>query len=240
MGDKNPLTKGRKDIAAARSSSRAVDAFLRQAKALRPADGDGRLLFGLDATMSRQPTWDMACDLQAEMFQVADASNALNIQLIYFRGFGECKASRWVKDSADLRDLMTRIDCRGGNTQIGKVLSHARKQAKAGGVSAVVFIGDAMEENPDMLCQTAGELGLLGVPCFMFQEGRDLRAETTFKEIARLSKGAWFRFDKSSASQLRRLLGAVAAFASGGVAALERRGGAEEKLLLSRLSSPGA
>src|SRR5690554_1404849 len=86
----------------------------------------GRLLFALDATMSRQPTWDLACQLQAEMFEAVADSGGLNVQLIYFRGFGECRASKWVADPRALANLMTGIECRGGHTQISKVFSHAR------------------------------------------------------------------------------------------------------------------
>ncbi len=68
---------------------------------------------------------------------------------------------------------MGKIDCQGGQTQLGRVLSDARREAVDSGVRAIVFVGDAMEENVDALCATAGELGLLKVPCFMFQEGHD-------------------------------------------------------------------
>ena len=101
---------------------------------------------------------------------------------------------------------MGKIDCRGGNTQIGKVLSEARREAVASGVRAVVFVGDAMEEGVDDLCAKAGELGLLKVPVFMFQEGHDAAAEQAFREIARLTGGAWCRFDPGAAAQLRELL----------------------------------
>src|SRR5690606_31474890 len=163
----------------------------------------------------------------------------LNVQLVYFRGFGECRASRFVRDTSSLKDLMTRIDCRGGHTQIGKVLSHALKENERGKVNAVVYIGDAMEEAVDDLAQKAGRLGLLGVPVFVFQEGHDPVAEAAFKEIARLSKGAWFRFDSSAAETLSKLLSAVAVFASGGLRALEARGRAEDRLMIEHLRKSG-
>ena len=141
------------------------------------AGARGRLVFALDATMSRQPTWDMACALQADMFREAAALGSLDIRLVYYRGLNECRASGWISDSAQLARLMGKIDCRGGNTQIGKVLSEARREAVASGVRAVVFVGDAMEEAIDDLCAKAGELGLLKVPVFMFQEGHDAVAE---------------------------------------------------------------
>ena len=152
-----------------------VDGFLAQLKAtpLPVASGNGKLVFAMDATMSRQPSWDAALQTQAEMFREAGRIGGLDVQLIYFRGFGECRASKWVSDAEGLARLMTTVDCRGGNTQIEKVLKHVRKEAQAGKVNAVVYVGDCMEENIDLLCQQAGEIGLLGVRMFMFQEGTD-------------------------------------------------------------------
>jgi hypothetical protein len=206
------------------SSSEDIAAFVAKARAMSPhaAGARGRLVFALDATMSRQPTWDMACTLQADMFREAQTLGSLDIRLIYYRGLNECRASGWVSDSAQLAKLMSRIDCRGGHTQIGKVLAEARREAVASAVRAVVFVGDAMEEPVDELCAKAGELGLLKVPVFMFQEGHDEVAEPAFREIARLTGGAWCRFDPGAAAQLRELLRAAAAYAAGGREALLR------------------
>jgi hypothetical protein len=206
------------------STTDDIAAFVAKARAMSPhADGArGRLVFALDATMSRQPTWDMACALQSDMFREAASLGSLDIRLVYYRGLNECRASGWISDSAHLAKLMSKIDCRGGNTQIGKVLSEARREAVASGVRAVVFVGDAMEENVDALCAKAGELGLLKVPVFMFQEGHDAAVEDAFREIARLTGGAWCKFDPGAAAQLRELLRAAAAYAAGGRAALKR------------------
>jgi hypothetical protein len=206
------------------SASAEIAAFVAKARAMSPhaAGARGRLVFALDATMSRQPTWDMACALQADMFREAQALGSLDIRLVYYRGLNECRASGWISDSAQLAKLMGKIDCRGGNTQIGKVLSEARREAVASAVRAVVFVGDAMEEPIDQLCVKAGELGLLKVPVFMFQEGRDEVAEPAFREIARLTGGAWCRFDPGAAAQLGELLRAAAAYAAGGREALLR------------------
>ena len=70
-------------------------------------------------------------------------------------------------------------------------------------VQALVFVGDAMEEKLDDLCDAAGELG---VPAFLFQEGDDPIAEQAFREIARLTRGAYCRFDPGAAHQLAELL----------------------------------
>ena len=200
--------------------------------------GRGRLIFAMDATMSRQPTWDMALQLQADMFDVVKSVGGLDVQLIYFRGAGECRASKWVSNPDALARLMTSVNCRGGYTQIRKVLTHVRTETEARKVNAVVYVGDCMEEDVDDLCGRAGELALCGVPMFMFQEDYDRNAEIAFREIARLTSGAFCRFDAGSAQQLRELLSAVAVYAAGGRKALEAlsqksRGGAQ--LLLQQL-----
>ena len=223
------------------SSRSEIDNFLERVRSLGPANAAGRrgrLIFALDATMSRQPTWDTACALQADMFREAASAGGLDIQLVYFRGLNECRASGWVAGSDKLALLMNRIDCRGGHTQIGKVLSHTRQENAKQRVQALVFVGDAMEEAIDDLCSLAGELGLLGVPAFMFQEGYDPVAENAYREIARLSGGAYSHFDIGAASQLAELLRAVAAYAAGGkqaLAALSARGSGTVGALLAQL-----
>jgi len=222
-----------------KASSRAdIDAFVARARILAPTvepGKRGRLIFALDATMSRQPTWDEACRLQADMFREAAAVGGLDVQLVYYRGLGECRASRWVSDASRLAALMEAIDCRGGHTQIGRILAHARSASEGTKAQALVFVGDAMEEAVDDLCAAAGELGLLGVPAFMFQEGHDAVAEKTFREIARLTRGVYCRFDLGAAHELGELLRAAAVYAAGGLKALadlsKRRGPAIVRLL---------
>ncbi len=213
-----------------------IDAFLEEAKRIVPAgEAQGRLVFALDATMSRQPTWDLACALQGEMFEAAAAVGGLSVQLVYFRGLGECRASAFVANARALRDLMVKIGCRGGQTQIRKVLAHVRRETEKRPVAALAYVGDAMEEDPDQLCRLAGEIGLLGVRAFMFHEGRDAASERTFREIARLTGGAYLPFDSASAAELRSLLGAVATYAAGGLKALEKSAGRGAGLLLPQL-----
>ena len=227
MADKKDVMKGGSagEVNANPSSAGMIDSFLSQAKQVGPVAESGaraRLIFALDATMSRQPTWDLACKVQAQMFEAADKIAGLAVQLIYFRGFDECRASKWVIAPSALTKLMTQIDCRGGHTQIGRVLHHVRNEASTTGVKALVYVGDAMEEPVDALCAAAGEIALLGVKAFMFHEGPDEVAGNAFKEIARLTGGAYARFDANAPSSLAVLLRAAAAYASGGVDALNR------------------
>jgi hypothetical protein len=214
-----------------RSSSAEVAEFLRKVAATpaRASGERGRLIFAMDATASREPTWDTACQIQGQMFSETTALGGLDIQLCYYRGFGEFEATSWLSTPADLLARMTGVRCLGGQTQIERVLRHAIAESKRKKVNALVFVGDCMEEAIDGLCQLAGELGLLGVPVFIFHEGYEPIAERAFKQIARLTRGAYCHFDASSAQQLRDLLSAVAIYAAGGRRALQdfgqRKGG---------------
>ena len=222
-----------------------VEAFLQKVSTAptgkAPGSG-GRLLFVLDATASRQPTWDRAAHLQADMFQTAAALGGLDIQLVFFRGFGEFKVSPWTGNGDALLRLMTSVTCFAGETQLGKALKHARNQQKCHKVDALVYVGDCFEEDIDTVGSVAGELGLLGLPCFMFHEGDDPIAAFAFQQIAKLSRGAYHHFDASSAGTLRDLLKAVAVYASGGYKALRdhaTRQGGEVQLLTDQLARKG-
>lgn len=224
-----------------RTSTDPIQQFLnRVAQTPPPASGEGRarLIFAMDATASREPTWDQACQVQGQMFLETAALGGLDVQLVYYRGFKECKASRWVDNPSDLVRLMTGVFCLAGKTQLRRVLQHAVKETANKRVSALVFVGDAFEENLDEIGDIAGQLGMLGVRAFLFQEGYKPEAERAFRHIATLTKGAHCRFDSSSPDQLRELLGAVAAYAAGGrraLADLSKRSSPAVKLIASQL-----
>jgi len=208
------------------STATAVAAYVEQLKAQTQATQvrrTGRLIFALDATASRQPTWDSACHLQGVLFDSAAGLGGLDVKLVYYGGI-ECKASRWLSSSADLHRVMRSVSCVGGYSQIERVLNHAITETRARKVDALLFVGDAMEEKVDLLCHLAGELGALGVPIFLFQEGNDPTAAAAFRQMATLSKGAYLRFDLAGIDRLEELLGAVAIFATGKRLALEAYG----------------
>ncbi len=220
-----------------KSDKTEIDKFLRkvaQMPAGPRAEGRGRLLFAMDATASREPTWDRACHIQAEMFRAADGLGGLEVQLVFYRGFGECQSTSWLTSSEELLRRMTGVVCLGGLTQIRKVLNQAIRETRKRRVNALVFVGDCMEEDVDKLCHLAGQLGVLGVPAFMFHEGEDPVARRCFQQIAQLTNGACCSFDRTSPQQLRDLLRAVAVFAAGGRKALmdfsKRKGGVVRQL----------
>ena len=215
------------DRAQDRDSSSAVDAFTREVASL-PAKaaggGRGRLLFAMDATASREPTWDAATTQQGEMFLAAGEVGGLDVRLAFYRGFDEFKVSRWTSDARELARLMSAVRCLAGRTQITRLLRYAADQRRESRLDAVVFVGDCCEEDVDEVGHAAGELGLLGLPVFVFQEGEDRVASRLFPQIAKLTRGAYCKFDRTSPDQLKRLLGAVAAYAAGGRQALLKYG----------------
>jgi hypothetical protein len=216
-----------KNLPTQRSSQ--LDNFLKQMSAVRR----GRLIFALDATASRQGTWDQACKLQAEMFDEAAKIGTLEIQLVYYRGLDECQHSGWTTNGRELANKMSGITCKGGETQIARILEHIGKEHSQQPVKAAIFIGDAMEgDKPGALIDAAAGLG---VPLFMFQEGDDPEVEKVFCEMKRLTNGAYCRFDPGAADQLRDLLRGAAAYAAGGRQALAASRNAAGLKLLQQL-----
>lgn len=217
------------------SSSGDVAAFLKRAAGtpVRSAgEKNGRLIFAMDATASRGPSWAQAMAIQTDMFQEAASVGGLDVQLVYYRGLMDFGASPWLGEADRVVGLMRSVNVLGGPTQIERVLKHAAAEAKRGKVNALVFIGDAVEESPDQVTAAAGELSLRGVPVFVFHEGGMEPAGAVFRQIAHLTHGAYSSFDANSPQQLRDLLMAVAVYAAGGRKALENYGGKSSPAVL--------
>ncbi|WP_316861677.1 VWA domain-containing protein [uncultured Cohaesibacter sp.] len=201
----------------------SVASFLAKTKLVRQAQAEkglmpvsGRLIFAMDATMSRQPTWDVACSVQADMFEVAQLHGSLATQLVYFRGTSECRASRWTRSAKEMTGWMERFDCRAGRTQLGRILQHVKNEARQMHIDAVVYVGDCLEEDPDRIVGMADDIGRSGIPVFVFQEGADPMASDIFRQIARLTGGAYGQFDANAKSKLANYLKGIAAFAASG------------------------
>ena len=155
----------------------------------------------------------------------------------------------WFSDAHDLVRRMGTIKCAAGTTKIARVLKHIRAENEREKVSAAMFVGDAVEEPPDELYLAAAGLG---VPVFWFQEGDGLvmllgdhlgdhgdgaptSVEEVFRELARLTGGAYGKFNAGAAKQLAELLRAVAAFAVGGLTALANQNTESARKLLGQM-----
>jgi hypothetical protein len=214
-----------------------VDALFKKMQATR-----GRLIFALDATGSRESTWDMATQLQAQMFEEAARIGGLDVQLVYYRGDNEVRQSPWLSDAHELIGQMRKIKCEYGATNIAQMLRLIKTEHEREKIGAVIFIGDAVEGLYDIAAS-------IGAPMFMFQEGHgaviyhDHRGapaggqtvEEVFREIARLTGGAYGKFDARAAKQLGELLRAVAAFAVGGIMALANQNSDSARRLLGQM-----
>ncbi|MCY3885792.1 MAG: VWA domain-containing protein [Gammaproteobacteria bacterium] len=213
----------------------SVEAFLAETKK-HPVvtQKKARLVFAMDATASREHTWDLATSLHGELFRTAKEKQ-LSVQLVYYRGFNEFNASNWTNSSNALLNSMQNVRCIAGGTQIARVLSHIRKESLSSELKAAVLVGDACEENPFELYELAGQLGLFRVPVFVFQEGNDQRAAQVFSRIAQRSGGAHIPFRAGSASDLAELLGAVASYATGGREAIQKLKGNLATRLLTQV-----
>lgn len=205
-----------------KSSATDIQAFIGQVKNTLPATyaGKGRLIFAMDATASREHCWDMASHQHAAMFAEAGKVSALSVQLCYYRGMGEFKALPWTRGADEIKHALLSVRCLAGQTQIAKILTHALNETRTTKVNALVFVGDCVEENQDSLGALAGQLGILNLPLFIFQEGNNSKARSVFSHLAKLSGGAHCQFDEGSAKQLGHLLAAVAVYAAGGKPAL--------------------
>ena len=204
----------------------------------------GKLIFGFDATASREPTWQRAQELQREMFK---ATSALEVQLAVFFG-SDLQFSGWESDPSVLQFLMSQIQCQAGSTQIQRLLRHIMDEnAKTPSrpVNAFVFIGDTFEESfaHNQIRALAKALGDLNIRGFFFLERGtsawerefSTKTESIYRELATLSHGAYADFDQSSAKFLADLLASVAAFSAGGFAALANRDSEAARLLLTQM-----
>jgi hypothetical protein len=210
------------------TNSSRVDKFLASVGHSR-----GKLIFALDATASRQGTWDLAVKLQNEMFATAGVIGGLDVQLVFYRDFDQCVSSRWFSDPGELSRIMRSIVCRSGPTQIGRVLKHAHEENLREKVDALVLIADSCEEYPNDLYGAAR--ALRDVPTFVFLEGNADGVAAIYAEIARITGGALAHFDSGAAARLSDLLKAIAAFACGGLEALAAQRTEAAKLLLTQV-----
>ena len=187
----------------------------------------GRLIVALDLTGSRAESLKQARKATAAMFEAIRAVGSVAVQLVYYRGLRECRASLWHDDPRALSESMLRLSCETGLTQIARTLRLAISETEK--LSGMVFVGDHCEEHPDELLELARKLGQKSVPLFLFHECADhdepsLRAKPVFEGMAKLSGGVYTEFRPDSGAILRELLSTVAVFSAAGRAGLKQVG----------------
>lgn len=174
-----------------------------------------RLGFLIDATGSRAPTWALAQKIQGEMFASAAGYGLMALRLVHFGG-GIVSDHGWKMDARAIAEIMKRVTCRTGYTEIVPGLrlflsGDLRPQA-------VILVGDAFEEDVDQLAGLARELKAADIKVFAFIEGENERAANAFRTLAGITGGTFATF--GAALPLRDLCQGVALLTAGGRKAL--------------------
>lgn len=175
-----------------------------------------KLLFSMDATQSREATWDIAQDLTRTMFD--QMPGGLKIALAYHGGGRLKEVSEFRTDLEYFKRKVAEVRCDAGQTALCPILEKATQE---NGLSALIYIGDAYEEGEYRTL--ARDLKLKKVPCFFFLEGNDPAAKRAFSEIAEITGGAVFPFEMTSLGKAKDRLDAIAAFAAGGTQLLKEK-----------------
>jgi hypothetical protein len=180
-----------------------------------------RLVFGFDATASREPAWAAARDVTDSLF--AALPGELDVALAVHGGSRLHTFTAFTANPATLRDRAAAISCRAGATRLLPMLSRALAEA---GVRVVVYIGDVFEESPARGCKLADTMGARGIRLIVLHDTADWLARRDaeiFQDLARRTGGCVLPFDANAPDRLRELLAAVAVYAVGGTDLLERK-----------------
>ncbi len=172
-----------------------------------------RLVFGFDATASREPAWATARQVTDALVRALPC--ALDVALAVHGGSRLHTFADVTSNPATLRDGAASIRCASGRTQMLPILSRA---VAARGVRVVTYISDVFEESPDRGRKLADETGQLGIRLFVLHDIVDLNARRDaklFQDLARRTGGCVMPFDASAPDRQRDLLAAVAVYAVG-------------------------
>lgn len=208
-------------------SSKAISATAKQeilAKAIAVTQRP-RLLFAMDATASREASWNVAKEITGAMFEAVPGE--LDVALAYHSGGRLREMTPFSSEARAFLDKVQSVHCFAGRTALNEILD---KASITPGLKALIYIGDCFEEDPREAVELAQQLKLKGVRCFIFhdtssqEQGYDTEAaRTAFDEIARITGGALLPFDETSPDLVRELLAAIAIYAAGGMKALQQK-----------------
>ena len=197
------------------------------------------------ANHGRSPGWDRAKALQRQMFDAAVGSG-LEMKFAFYgsddaAGVRRCRiTTRWINDPDDMAGLMDRAECNCGcYVYIRDALGQAVKENEDRPMRAVIIVGDASHDDPDGLDEaaiSANRLRRAGTRVFLMQLGDDLITARRLQYLARVSGGAYFRFDpRTQERQFSEMWNPVSVYASGGEEAVKMAGGQAATLLLQHL-----
>ena len=207
--------------------------------------GTSRVVLAL-AHHGCSPGWDRAKLLQGQMFTAAGGSG-LEMKFAYYgpdnaAGVRRCRITkRWITDPTDMANLMDRVECSCGcYVNIRDVLAQAASEAEDRPLRAVIIIGDAFHDDPDGLDEAAiaaNQLRRAGTRVFLIQLGDDPTTARRLQYLARVSGGAYFRFDpRTQERQFADMWEAMSAYTTGGEEAVKATRGQAATLLLEQLN----
>jgi hypothetical protein len=180
-----------------------------------------RLIFGFDATASREPAWATARTVTDALVKALPGE--LDVALAVHGGSMLHTFTEFTADPNRLRDRAAGIRCLAGMTRLLPILSRALSNP---GVRVVTYIGDVFEESPVRGRKLADEMGLRGIKLIVLHDTSDWNAKRdaeVFLDLARRTGGCVLPFDANAPARLRELLAAVAVYAVGGSDLLEEK-----------------
>jgi hypothetical protein len=188
-----------------------------------------RIGFLVDATGSRNKTWERAQGIQSKMFRAAYGIKAIKLRLVHFGG-GSLTTRNWDDDTKSVAANMAAVRCQAGLTQILEGLQSFIDETPEDRATAIILIGDYFEECSTQAKITAVRLKDMGIKVYSFIEGNDHTAQTVFRNLAEISGGKFARFGDDL--PLADLCQGVALLASGGKKALRQLGNKKVQRLL--------
>jgi len=180
-----------------------------------------RLIFGFDATASREPAWATARTVTDALVKALPGE--LDVALAVHGGSMLHTFTAFTADANQLRDRAAGISCISGMTRLLPILSRALSNP---GVRVVTYIGDVFEESPVRGRKLADAMGETGIKLIVLHDTADWNAKRdaeVFLDLARRTGGCVVPFDANAPARLRDLLAAVAVYAVGGSDLLEQK-----------------
>ena len=195
--------------------SRAMGRYKKYTEKKKPT----KIGFLIDATASREHTWEQAQTIQAKMFKAVSGLKAVSLRLVYF-GDNRLTALGWENNPNSVARHMAAVRCHAGLTQIIEGLQSFINEGPEEKAAAIILIGDCFEENSGQAERAAILLKEKGIKLFSFIEGDDPTAQFVFRRLSEITGGKFARF--GSDLPLSDLCEGVALLASGGEKALGR------------------
>jgi hypothetical protein len=184
----------------------------------------------IDATASRDASWNAAKKIQRQLFARVSGDNRMVLRLVVMRG-GGFKDYGWHTDGEKLGSLIDRMQTDSGNTRIVDSLRAFIREPGGHKPAALILVGDCCEEKNADVLNAARELSQNGIRVYAFHEtvggttdrrANNSNAENLFRQVAAITGGAFAKF--GNGMPLADLCNAVAAYCAGGEEALKALG----------------